>query len=165
MASTSSNRQPSSFDGVVSSPVDDVNFIEKCIQNCKEQPLVPLGTLATTVAVILAARNLRIGNRNSAQKWFRYRVGFQGFTIAALVVGGLIYGKDSVERKKTQDELALEKSKLREKLWIEELERRDFEAKQRKKRAEIARQKYKEAMEAEKLAEEEEAKKKESSAA
>lgn len=160
MASTSSNRTPSSFDGLVVSPVDEIDFIDKCIQNCKEQPFVPLGTLATCVAVTLAAKNLRVGNRDLAQKWFRWRVGFQGFTIAALVVGGLLYGKDSMEKKKTHDELALEKAKLRERLWIEELERRDFEAKQRKQRAEIARQKYREAMEAEKKAQDEEEKEK-----
>jgi hypothetical protein len=127
-----------------------LDFIDKCIKNCKEQPLVPLGTLATTVAVILAAKSLRVGNRPGAQKWFRYRVGFQGFTIAALVVGGIIYGRDTQDAHKSREEELREKAKLREKLWIEELERRDFEAKQRKQRAEIARQKYLEAQEAEK---------------
>ncbi|CAM9018753.1 unnamed protein product [Wickerhamomyces anomalus] len=137
------SRIPSSF---------DVDFIEKCIKNCKEQPLVPLGTLATCIAVGLAAHSVRIGNRKGAQKWFRYRVGFQGFTIAALVVGGFIYGKDNVEKKKTREEQLHEKAKLREKLWIEELERRDLETKQRKKRAEWARQKAKELEEQEKAA-------------
>jgi hypothetical protein len=77
-------------------------------------------------------------------------VGFQGFTIAALVVGGIIYGRDTQDTHKSREEELREKAKLREKLWIEELERRDFEAKQRKQRAEIARQKYLEAQEAEK---------------
>lgn len=115
---------------------------------------MPLGTLATTVAVILAAKSLRIGNRPGAQKWFRYRVAFQGFTIAALVVGGLVYGRGTEQARKTREEELREKAKLREKLWIEELERRDSEAKQRKERAAIARQKYLEAQEAEKSSEE-----------
>lgn len=131
-----------------------LDFIQKCVKNCKEQPLVPLGTLATTVAVILAAKSLRIGNRPGAQKWFRYRVAFQGFTIAALVVGGLVYGRGTEQARKTREEELREKAKLREKLWIEELERRDSEAKQRKERAAIARQKYLEAQEAEKSSEE-----------
>lgn len=114
---------------------------------------MPLGTLATTVAVILAARSLRSGNRPGAQKWFRYRVGFQGFTIAALVVGGMLYGRDTQETRKSKEDEMREKSKIRERLWIEELERRDFEARQRKQRAEYARLKYKEAQEKERLAE------------
>lgn len=130
-----------------------LDFLEKCVKNCKEQPFVPLGTLATTVAVILAAKALRQGNRPGAQKWFRYRVGLQGFTIAALVVGGIVYGRDTQETRKTKDEQLKDKAKMREKLWIEELERRDTEAKQRKQRAEFARQKHMEAQAAEAEAE------------
>lgn len=111
--------------------------------------MVPLGTLATCVAVGLAAQSVRVGNKKGAQKWFRYRVVFQGFTIAALVVGGLFFGKESIEKQKSREELLHEKAKMREKLWIEELERRDFETQQRKKRAEWARQKAKEAQEEE----------------
>lgn len=129
-----------------------LDFIDKCIKNCKEQPLVPLGTLATTVAVILAAKSLRVGNRPGAQKWFRYRVGFQGFTIAALVIGGIVYGRETQDTRKSKEEELREKAKLRERLWIEELEKRDHAAKERKKRAEIARQKYAEQLEAEKNA-------------
>ncbi|CEP22403.1 hypothetical protein BN1211_2761 [Cyberlindnera jadinii] len=146
------SRVPSSFDD--QNEYRQLDFIQKCVKNCKEQPLVPLGTLATTVAVILAAKSLRIGNRPGAQKWFRYRVAFQGFTIAALVVGGLVYGRGTEQARKTREEELREKAKLREKLWIEELERRDSEAKQRKERAAIARQKYLEAQEAEKSSEE-----------
>lgn len=120
------------------------------MKNCKEQPLVPIGTLATCVAVGLAAHSLRIGNKKGAQKWFRYRVAFQGFTICALVVGGFLYGKDNAEKKRTREEALHEKAKMREKLWIEELERRDFETKERKKRAEWARQKAQEMEEQEK---------------
>ncbi|KAH3666434.1 hypothetical protein WICMUC_005702 [Wickerhamomyces mucosus] len=154
-----SQRLPSSFDDP--QQLEEIDFVAKCIRNCKEQPLVPLGTLATCVAVTIAARNLRVGNKNGAQKWFRYRVAFQGFTIAALVVGGLIYGKETTAAKKTREEQMLEKAKLRERLWIEELERRDFEAQQRKKRAELARQKYREAQEAERKAKDEEKEKNE----
>lgn len=142
-----SKRLPSSFDGDNPQQVD---FISKCIANCKQQPLVPLGTLATVVAVTLATINLKKGHARGAQKWFRYRVGFQGFTIAALVVGGIVYGKETAAQKKTREEQLQEKAKLRESLWIEELERRDAENKKRKLRAEIARQKIKEQEELEK---------------
>lgn len=111
---------------------------------------MPLGTIATCIAVGLAAHSVRTGNRKGAQRWFRYRVAFQGFTVAALVVGGFVYGKDNLEKKKSREEQLHEKAKMRERLWIEELERRDFETQQRKKRAEWARQKAREMEEQEK---------------
>ncbi|SCV05645.1 LANO_0H12046g1_1 [Lachancea nothofagi CBS 11611] len=130
---------PSSFDGA-EQDVDDMTFYEKMVYHCKQQPLVPLGTLATTVAVILAAQNVRTGNKRNAQKYFRWRVGLQGATLVALVAGSFIYGKSEKDRISKEDELR-EKAKLREKLWIQELERRDDETKQRKLRAEMARAK------------------------
>lgn len=75
---------------------------------------------------------------------------FQGFTIAALVIGGYVYGKDNEKAKRTREDELRDKAKLREKLWIEELERRDYETRMRKQRAEIARQKIREMEEAEK---------------
>ncbi len=102
---------------------------------------MPLGALLTTGAVILAAKSLRAGHRKDAQKWFRYRVGFQGATIVALVVGGYYYGTVDPSTKRANEDILKEKAKLRERLWIEELERRDAEAKMRKRRAELARAK------------------------
>jgi hypothetical protein len=135
------SKLPSSFD---SEDIQQQDFIAKCISQCKQQPFVPLGTLATCVAVTLAAVSLRKGHQVNAQKWFRYRVAFQGFTIAALVVGGIVYGKETAQQKRSREDLLQEKAKLRERLWIEELERRDAETKKRKLRAEIARKKIEE---------------------
>ena len=106
----------------------------------KQQPLVPLGCLATTVAVAMAARGVRTGNTRSAQVWFRWRVGLQGFTLLALVFGSIYYDKAFTEQKKSDEELAIEKARMREKLWIEELERRDNEMKDRQRRAQLARE-------------------------
>ncbi|SCU88715.1 LAFA_0E14180g1_1 [Lachancea sp. 'fantastica'] len=128
---------PSSFDGA-EQDVEDMTFYEKMIFHCKQQPLVPLGTLATTVAVILAAQNVRSGNKRKAQKYFRWRVGLQGATLVALVAGSFIYGTSQKDRQSKEDQLR-EKAKLRENLWIQELERRDQETQQRKVRAELAR--------------------------
>ncbi|CEP63696.1 respiratory supercomplex assembly factor RCF1 LALA0_S09e00452g [Lachancea lanzarotensis] len=130
---------PSSFDGA-EQDVDDMTFYEKMIFHCKQQPLVPLGTLATSVAVILAAQNVRSGNKRKAQKYFRWRVGLQGATLVALVAGSFIYGTSQKDRQSKEDQLR-EKAKLRENLWIQELERRDQETQQRKLRAELARAK------------------------
>lgn len=111
------------------------------VKNCKQQPFVPLGVLLTSGAVFLAAKSLRAGQRKDAQRWFRYRVAFQGMTIVALVAGGWYYGNQDPGKRREQEEILREKAKVREKLWIEELERRDQEAKDRLRRAELARKK------------------------
>ncbi|AET39185.1 respiratory supercomplex assembly factor RCF1 Ecym_4106 [Eremothecium cymbalariae DBVPG len=127
---------PSSFDGADDEA--EMDFYSRMIFNCKQQPLVPLGTLLTTGAVILAVKNLRSGNKESAQKWFRMRVAMQASTLVALVAGSYFYGTSKKEAK-AKEEVLREKAKMREKLWIRELERRDEETQMRKKRAEMAR--------------------------
>lgn len=119
---------------------NSMSVIEKIIYRSKQQPLVPLGCLATTVAVIMAAKGVRTGNAPKAQFWFRWRVGLQGFTLVALVFGSIYYDKAFTTAKKTEEELTIEKARIREKLWIEELERRDQEMKDRQRRAELARE-------------------------
>ncbi|AMD21615.1 HFL241Wp [Eremothecium sinecaudum] len=133
---------PSSFDNL-SQDEDQVSFSEKFIRQCKQQPLVPLGAILTTAAVTLAAKNVKSGNKTGAQKWFRWRVALQTFTLVALIGGSFIYGKKQ-QPQIDGDELLRQKAKMREQLWIEELERRDQEIANRKKRAELARQKVKE---------------------
>ncbi|KGK39585.1 hypothetical protein JL09_g1314 [Pichia kudriavzevii] len=96
-----------------------MSVLEKIWYRSKQQPLVPLGCLATTAAVIMAAKG--------------------GLTLVALVFGSLYYDQRIAGAKKTEEELALEKARMREKLWVEELERRDTEMKERQKRAELAR--------------------------
>lgn len=130
---------PSSFDSKEQN-VNELPFLEKVKFHCKQQPMVPLGTLLTTGAVILAAQNVRTGNKKKAQVWFRWRVGLQAATLVALVAGSFIYGTSLKERKSDEDKMR-EKAKMRELLWIQELERRDQETQYRKKRAELARQK------------------------
>ncbi|ODV62504.1 respiratory supercomplex assembly factor RCF1, partial [Ascoidea rubescens DSM 1968] len=105
----------------------------------KEEPLVTGGILLTCGAVTLAAKAVRNGNRAAAQKWFRYRVGFQAFTIVVLVAGGILYENKSKQTTRSREELLAEKAKIRERLWIEELEKRDLEIKQRQRRAEYVR--------------------------
>ncbi|KAG0683144.1 Respiratory supercomplex factor 1, mitochondrial [Pichia californica] len=116
-----------------------MSVLEKIAYRSKQQPLVPLGCLATTVAVIMAAKGVRTGNAPSAQFWFRWRVGLQGFTLVALVFGSIYFDKTFTEAKKSDEELAIEKARIRQNLWIEELERRDQEMKDRQKRADLAR--------------------------
>lgn len=133
---------PSSFDSDADD-LDEMPFLDKMIYHCKQQPLVPLGTLATTGAVLLAVLNVKNGNKRKAQIWFRWRVALQGFTLIALVAGSYIYGTNKNERESHEEQLR-KKAKMREQLWIQELERRDEETKLRRQKAELARQKAKE---------------------
>ncbi|SCV01346.1 LAMI_0G10924g1_1 [Lachancea mirantina] len=133
---------PSSFDDP-NADLEGLPFLQKIKYHIKQQPLVPLGTLLTTGAVILAAKNVRSGNKRRAQNYFRWRVGLQGLTLVALVAGSFIYGTNKKEQKTKEDQLR-EKAKLREQLWIQELETRDQETQMRKKRAQIAKLKTQE---------------------
>ncbi|CCF57554.1 hypothetical protein KAFR_0C05630 [Kazachstania africana CBS 2517] len=136
------SRIPSSFD-VTQKELEEMSFWERVKHHCKQQPFVPIGALLTTGAVIMAAESIRVGNKRNAQYYFRWRVGLQAATLTALVAGSIIYGT-TVAGNKSKEERMKEKAKMREKLWIQELERRDRETQARKEKAENARLKVKE---------------------
>ncbi|KAI8035353.1 HIG1 domain family member 2A, mitochondrial [Drosophila gunungcola] len=60
---------------------------EKLQRKIKENPLVPLGCLATTAALTAGLYNFRTGNRKMSQLMMRTRIAAQGFTVFALIVG------------------------------------------------------------------------------
>jgi len=62
-------------------------YREKAIRKFKNEPLVPLGALATTGALTMAMIKMRKGQSNSFNKWLRVRVIAQGLTIVAICAG------------------------------------------------------------------------------
>ncbi|ESK92073.1 yml030w-like protein [Moniliophthora roreri MCA 2997] len=82
---------------------------EKAIRKCKENPIVPIGALATTIALIMASRNLRSRNSKSFQYWLRARVGFQLLTILAVCGGIYQFGQSNLEENiRAQEQIRAE---------------------------------------------------------
>ncbi|PWZ02998.1 hypothetical protein BCV70DRAFT_197235 [Testicularia cyperi] len=66
---------------------------DKFFRKMKEQPLVPIGSLLTMGALIVASNHLRSGNREQFNRALRWRVGFQGLTVVAALAGSFYYGQ------------------------------------------------------------------------
>ncbi|KAF5384168.1 hypothetical protein D9615_003361 [Tricholomella constricta] len=62
-------------------------YREKATRKFKENPWVPLGSMATVGALIVAMVKMRRGQSHSFNRWLRVRVAAQGLTLVAIVVG------------------------------------------------------------------------------
>ncbi|KAF8065106.1 hypoxia induced protein conserved region-domain-containing protein [Lyophyllum atratum] len=62
-------------------------YREKASRKFKENPWVPLGSLATVGALVVAMVKMRRGQSHSFNHWLRVRVAAQGLTIVAIVAG------------------------------------------------------------------------------
>ncbi|GAA5909835.1 respiratory supercomplex assembly factor RCF1 [Sporobolomyces salmoneus] len=71
-------------------PPPPKNMWDKFSRKFKEEPLVPIGCLATVVALVAASSALQKGNRAQFNKMLRYRVAAQGLTVVA-ALGGSVY--------------------------------------------------------------------------
>ncbi|RDD40530.1 HIG1 domain family member 2A, mitochondrial [Trichoplax sp. H2] len=69
---------------------------QKLLRKFKENPFVPLGMLATTVALSYGLVNFRRGDQKMSQMMMRARVGAQGATILAVIGGLLVSGQRTV---------------------------------------------------------------------
>ncbi|KAF7914008.1 uncharacterized protein EAF01_000414 [Botrytis porri] len=119
---------PSSFDG-------DTDFYEenrwqKLTRRLKEEPLIPLGCILTSLALVGATRSIRAGDHNRTQRMFRARIYAQGFTLLAMVAGSMYWDSDRKKRKEFEGVLAEQKAKEKNEAWIRELEARDEEEKE-----------------------------------
>ncbi|KAG8965319.1 Respiratory supercomplex factor 1, mitochondrial [Tulasnella sp. 419] len=85
---------------------DAESYLQRGWSKCKQQPLVPIGVIATCAALGAAFRELKRGNSTRLNKFLRLRVVAQGATIAACVVGSFIYSgpiKEAKEAEKRQE--------------------------------------------------------------
>ena len=60
---------------------------EKLIRKFKENPFVPIGCGLTAFALIYGLQSFRHGKNRMSQNMMRLRIGAQGFTLAALLIG------------------------------------------------------------------------------
>ncbi|ERS98487.1 hypothetical protein HMPREF1624_05271 [Sporothrix schenckii ATCC 58251] len=131
-----SDGMPSSFD---SNAENQSTPLQRFGRKLLKEPLIPIGCIVTVAAFINATRAIRKGDHHQAQRMFRARVLAQGFTIMAIVGGGIYLADD---RKKERQQWALERQQKQQaetEKWVKELEARDAEDKALRER--IARRK------------------------
>ncbi|KAF8977658.1 Respiratory supercomplex factor 1, mitochondrial [Podila verticillata] len=87
--------------------------LEKVKRLFVENKVVSAGVGLTIAAFVGASYGVRTGRREFAQHMFRARVGFQFFTLAALLGGGMFYDK-----KRKEERLAIEQSRIEQSRMI-----------------------------------------------
>ncbi|EAQ83017.1 hypothetical protein CHGG_10835 [Chaetomium globosum CBS 148.51] len=102
---------------------------QKIIRKLKEEPLVPIGCILTIAAFTNAYRAMRRGDHHKVQRMFRARVAAQGFTVLAMVGGGMYYAEDRNKRKELGKLKQQQEAEEKRQKWIRELEARDEEEK------------------------------------
>jgi hypothetical protein len=93
----------------------------------KEEPLVPIGCILTVAAFTSAYRAMRRGDHYKVQRMFRARVAAQGFTVLAMVAGGMYYAEDRKKQKELWKLKQQQEAEEKRQKWIRELEARDEE--------------------------------------
>ncbi|KAI0108868.1 mitochondrial hypoxia responsive domain-containing protein [Nemania sp. FL0031] len=117
---------PSSFDD--NQEYQETGF-QKIARKLREEPLIPLGTALTCLALYNAFRANRRGDHAGVQRMFRARIGAQAFTVIAMVAGGAYYGADREKRRELIKLEAQKRAEERNQKWLHELEVRDEEDK------------------------------------
>jgi len=79
------------------------SYGERAFRKFKEEPLVPIGTLATVGAFTMAVIKLRRRESRSLNQWMRMRVAAQAFTVAA--VCAYCWGPGKGQNGQTAEEL------------------------------------------------------------
>lgn len=112
----------------------------KLIRRLREEPLVPLGILLTCWALFGATKSIRKGDHHEANRMFRRRIYAQGFTVLAMVAGSIYWSADREKRKELEGVLSEAKRKEKHQKWLRELEARDEEDKEMKRRMKLAQE-------------------------
>lgn len=116
---------PSSFDGDVD--FYNENRFRKFARRLKEEPLIPFGIGITCWALYNAQQSMRTGNSVKTNRFFRYRLYAQAFTLVAMVAGSLYYKSDRLKRGEYVKLKEKQKAQEKREKWIRELEIRDQE--------------------------------------
>lgn len=69
------------------------SFQDKFIRKTRQNPLVPLGLLATISALTYGLWQMKTGDRKMSQRMMRWRVYAQSFTVLALIGGMLVQAR------------------------------------------------------------------------
>ena len=112
----------------------------------KEEPLIPLGCLATCYALYGASRAMRQGKSYDVNRYFRARIYAQGFTLVCIVAGGFYYKDARMERKAKEKRYTEKKAEEKRDRWIQELEARDREDQEWRARHEAVEKRAREAV-------------------
>ncbi|KAG8902192.1 Respiratory supercomplex factor 1, mitochondrial [Tulasnella sp. 417] len=89
--------------------VDFNTFLQRGFDKCKQQPLVPLGAAITVWSLLGAVREFKRGNSQNVNRYLRFRVVAQGATVAAMLIGSVIYEKSIREQKEAEEKQEREK--------------------------------------------------------
>ena len=121
----SSGDIPSSFDS-------DPDFFDegraaKLWRKIRQEPLIPLGGIATCYALYQATKSIRAGDHHQTNRMFRARIYAQGFTLVALVAGSIFYKDERLKRKSLEKAEEQKKALEKRDKWLAELEARDAE--------------------------------------
>ncbi|KAL2823652.1 altered inheritance of mitochondria protein 31, mitochondrial [Aspergillus cavernicola] len=121
----SSEPLPSSFDG--NPQFEEESALQKFRRRFKEEPLIPLGCAATCYALYRAYRSMRAGDSVEMNRMFRARIYAQGFTLLAVVAGGMYFKADRQQRREFEQAVEVRKGQEKRDAWLRELEIRDKE--------------------------------------
>ena len=103
--------------------------LRKVLRRLKEEPLVPIGCILTVAAFTNAYRAMKRGDHHGVQRMFRARIAAQGFTVVAMVAGGMYYAEDRNKQKELWKLKEQQNAEEKREKWIKELEARDEEEK------------------------------------
>ena len=121
----SSGDIPSSFDSDPS--FFDEGRVGKLWRKIRQEPLIPLGCVATCYALYQATKSIRHGDHHQTNKMFRARIYAQGFTLVAIVAGSIFYKDERLKRKSFEKAVEQKKALEKRDKWLAELEARDAE--------------------------------------